>query len=64
MEVKRSRKILYEITSDCIACAECLEVCEEQAIEEWKDIYKITEACVNCGICALVCPVGAIVKID
>ncbi len=63
METRRKRKVLYQITEECIACAECMEVCEDQAIEEWKDIYRITDECTNCGICELVCPVGAIIKI-
>ncbi|MEW6367253.1 MAG: 4Fe-4S dicluster-binding protein [Acidobacteriota bacterium] len=53
----------YIITSECIGCAECLTVCEDEAIEERGNIYTINSACTDCAACEAVCPVQCIVKI-
>ncbi len=50
------------ITSECIGCAECLEVCEDEAIEERGDRFHITSACTECGACEPICPVQCIVR--
>jgi len=53
---------LYYITADCIGCAECLAICEDDAIEEIGEIYRITSACTECGACEPICPVQAIIR--
>ncbi len=53
----------YYITDDCIACAECMIVCEEEAIDECGEKYCIdTSKCTDCGACEPICPVFAIVR--
>ncbi len=43
----------------CTACRQCIEHCQEKAIEIAKKAY-ITENCVGCARCIAVCPEGAI----
>lgn len=50
----------YIITSECIMCNDCLEVCPVSAIVEGDEQYDITSACISCGKCVEVCPVEAI----
>lgn len=50
----------YIITSECVNCRECLDICPVSAIIEGEDQLFITDACVCCGKCVEVCPVEAI----
>lgn len=44
----------------CIACGQCAEVCEFNAIATLKTALVFSELCHGCGGCALACPTGAI----
>jgi len=51
----------YYITSDCIGCRQCINVCPVEAIRENNgNVYIVEEECIECGTCAEVCPVEAI----
>ncbi|WP_456433837.1 4Fe-4S dicluster domain-containing protein [Thermosulfuriphilus sp.] len=50
-----------EVTGEsCLACGECLEVCEEEAISLAEGPVIATERCLACGACAKICPSGTI----
>jgi len=48
------------ITSECVKCGLCVDVCPTSAIIENENQYIITDACVECGKCKEVCPIDAI----
>ena len=49
------------ITSKCIKCGQCLQVCPHNAVVEGETQFEIqAEQCVGIGPCAAVCPVAAI----
>ena len=48
------------ITSDCIACGACKDVCSFKAIQSGTPYGCVGERCDDCGSCLGVCPVGAI----
>lgn len=50
----------YIITSECVNCGICADVCPVSAIIEGDGQYEITNACVTCGKCAEACPIEAI----
>ncbi len=50
----------FIITSECVKCGVCLDVCPVDAIIESEEHYMITDACVDCGKCVEVCPIDAI----
>ncbi len=50
----------YIITSECVYCYECVDICPVSAIVERDEQLYINESCVSCGKCAEVCPVEAI----
>ena len=50
----------YIITSECIKCGICVDVCPANAIIEGDEQYIITSACIDCGKCATSCPLDAI----
>lgn len=50
----------FVITSDCVKCGVCVDVCPENAIIEDETQYIITEDCIDCGICIKECAIGAI----
>ncbi|MCK4827477.1 4Fe-4S binding protein [bacterium] len=50
----------FIITSDCIKCGACVEVCPEKAIVEDDTQYIITDDCIECGLCLKECPLDAI----
>jgi formate hydrogenlyase subunit 6/NADH:ubiquinone oxidoreductase subunit I len=50
----------YVITSECVICGLCVEVCPVSAIIDGEEHLVITDACISCGKCAEVCPVEAI----
>lgn len=56
----------YFITSDCVACGACVDVCPVGAIHpnynyDYDSIYQIDpDLCVDCGACKDECPIGAI----
>ncbi|HZK17940.1 MAG TPA: 4Fe-4S binding protein [Clostridia bacterium] len=52
--------LAFTISSGCLACGVCTEVCSDKAIIEG-DIYQINSSlCTSCGNCADICPVGVI----
>ena len=52
----------YKITSACVSCGDCSDVCPAGAISQGDDQYVIdAAACLDCGSCADTCPNGAIV---
>ncbi len=51
----------FIITSDCIKCGACVDVCPEKAIVEDDTQYIITGDCIECGQCLNECPLEAIV---
>lgn len=52
----------YIITSECVNCRECVDVCPVSAIIEGEEHFIITDNCVgiDCGKCQKICPVDAI----
>jgi len=50
----------FIITSECVKCGMCVDVCPVSAIVEGEDQYIITEACIDCGECVAACPIDAI----
>ncbi|MCF7911169.1 MAG: 4Fe-4S binding protein [Candidatus Cloacimonetes bacterium] len=61
MNNKNVKKVIYFITSECIQCGICVDVCPiDDAIEEGENQYIITNACINCGKCKAACPIEAI----
>jgi len=52
--------VSFIITSECIKCGICVDVCPANAIEEGDEQYIIQSACIDCGKCADVCPIDAI----
>ncbi len=52
--------MIYVITSECMSCGVCVEVCPVSAIVEVEDQYIITNSCVDCGKCQQSCPIDAI----
>jgi ferredoxin len=50
----------YVITSECVKCGTCLDICPTSAIEDGEEQYIITNACIECGRCKDVCPIEAI----
>ncbi len=49
------------ISSDCVSCGSCADVCPVSAISQGVDQYEIdADACVDCGACEDGCPVSAI----
>ncbi|HHI87770.1 MAG: 4Fe-4S ferredoxin [Candidatus Cloacimonas sp. 4484_140] len=50
----------FIITSDCIKCGACVEVCPENAIVEDVTQYIITDDCIECELCLKECHLDAI----
>ncbi len=51
----------HVITSDCVSCGACVDVCPVEAISEGEDKYVIdADTCIDCGTCVDECPSGAI----
>ncbi len=48
------------ITSECVKCGVCVDVCPISAIIESEEQYIITDACIDCGKCIEVCPIDLI----
>lgn len=50
----------FQISSGCIGCGTCQQVCPQQCIQEGV-LYRINEVhCLHCGLCYENCPVGAV----
>ena len=50
----------FQISSGCIGCRTCQQVCPQQCIKEGMP-YRINEVhCLHCGLCYENCPVGAV----
>lgn len=50
-----------EITSRCINCDNCRNICPEDAVFILPDIYAIDNwACSFCGLCIEICPADSI----
>jgi ferredoxin len=52
--------VSYIITSECIKCGICVDICPASAIVEGDEQYIIQSSCIDCGKCADVCPIEAI----
>ena len=51
----------YKISSACVSCGACSDVCPVGAISPGDSQYQIDAgACLDCGTCADTCPNGAI----
>ena len=50
----------YVITSECVNCGICVDICPVSAIVEGEDRLMITDACIQCGRCVQACPLDAI----
>lgn len=61
MADNRIDKKVYYITSECIMCGICVNVCPVSAIEEGENQYIINNTCINCGKCKDACPIEAII---
>lgn len=58
-----SRSDFYTVVDDelCLACGDCLERCQFNALELDEDLCKVDLAnCVGCGLCVPACPEGAL----
>ncbi|MCD6181974.1 MAG: 4Fe-4S binding protein [Candidatus Cloacimonetes bacterium] len=51
---------IFIITSECVKCGICVDVCPANAIIESDEQYVITDACISCGKCKDACPIDAI----
>lgn len=60
MTANNHNKVVYFITSECIKCGICPDVCPVSAIEEAEEQYIINDTCINCGKCKEVCPIEAV----
>ncbi|MCF7918704.1 MAG: 4Fe-4S binding protein [Candidatus Cloacimonetes bacterium] len=58
--MNNKEKNLYFITSECIMCGICVDICPVSAIEEGDDQFVINNTCINCGKCKDACPIEAI----
>ena len=55
----------YQITSACVSCGSCADVCPAGAISQGEDQYVIDAgACLDCGSCSDTCPNSAIIPGD
>ncbi len=51
----------YVISSDCVSCGACADVCPVSAISAGDSKYNIdADTCIDCGSCEGECPTGAI----
>jgi len=50
------------ITSECVKCGMCIDICPVSAIIEGEQKFIITSDCILCGRCLEVCPIEAIQK--
>jgi ferredoxin len=50
----------FVITSECVKCGTCMDICPTSAIVEGDEQYVINSACIDCGRCQEVCPIDAI----
>ena len=50
----------FVITSECVKCGTCVDICPTSAIFEGEEQFVITSACIDCGRCQEVCPIDAI----
>lgn len=51
----------YKISSACVSCGACADVCPVSAISQGDSQYEIDPGvCIDCGTCADTCPTGAI----
>jgi MinD superfamily P-loop ATPase len=50
------------ITSECVVCGECADVCPVNAIVEGDEQFQINALCLGtqCAKCLTICPVDAI----
>jgi formate hydrogenlyase subunit 6/NADH:ubiquinone oxidoreductase subunit I len=60
MNNRNDRKVIYFITSECIKCGICVDVCPIDAIVEGENQFIISDSCINCGKCKSACPIEAI----
>ncbi|MEA1973803.1 MAG: 4Fe-4S binding protein [Candidatus Cloacimonadota bacterium] len=49
----------YIISSECVSCGICKDICPISAIYIAETQYMISKACVGCGKCTDACPVDA-----
>lgn len=54
----------YIITSECVKCGICQDVCPTSAIIEADDQFIISDTCILCGKCSEACPIEAIKVIN
>ncbi len=54
------KKIAYIITSECVGCGICVDICPTSSIIEGEEHYIITDTCIGCRKCVEACPIEAI----
>ena len=50
----------FVITSECIKCEVCVNICPAAAIIDGGEQFIITDSCIDCGECQISCPIDAI----
>jgi len=50
----------YIITSDCVSCGQCENICPVSAIYFVDTQYMISKSCIGCGVCKDFCPLEAV----
>ena len=50
----------FIITSECVKCGICVDICPVSSIVEGENQFFISDTCISCGKCKDVCPIDAI----
>lgn len=61
---KEIKTLQYQVTSQCIGCQKCYDVCPQKCIDiSMKPVIIQHNHCLHCGKCQEICPVHAIEKV-